>query len=531
MATYKLIKKKYRAVQKTGDNEFTQMQLETVAEQVKVDAIDGLDSTNTDLKEVLTEVSEKIEEIVSGNKVVTGILSSDGRTYKKGAVELEPGDVKLGNVNNTADTDKPVSTAQAAAIAAAQAAAEASANAYTDSEITSFKQEVATAVSEAIDDAVAESNDYTDSEITGLENRVDTKLKDYVPVNQKGTANGVAPLDGSGKVAAQYLPSYVDDVLEYSTLTSFPTPGEAGKIYVALDTNKTYRWGGTEYVVISDTIALGETTGAAYDGAKGKANADAITALQARAAAIETKNTQQDSAISDLQSAVEDLNGDVEALQASVSNAQADATKGINDAASAKSAADKAQADATEALADAATADGKAVAAAAAAAAAQADATQALTNAATANSAAQNAQSAAEQAASDAATAKSTAEAAQAAATANSSEITNIKNGTTKVGKATVADTATKLASSVKLVLSEDGDVTGESAEWDGSSDITLDAVLQSIATPGTYQQVIIDEKGRVISGQKIIAIGTAENNTPPSDLAIGGIFFEEIED
>lgn len=52
----------------------------------------------------------------------------------------------------------------------------------------------------------------------------------------------------AGKVPAAQLPSYV---LEYADLASFPATGETGKIYIALDTNKTYRWSGSVYVEIS----------------------------------------------------------------------------------------------------------------------------------------------------------------------------------------------------------------------------------------------------------------------------------------
>lgn len=69
--------------------------------------------------------------------------------------------------------------------------------------------------------------------------------------SEKGQANGYAGLDGTGKVPAAQLPSYVDDVVEYANLVSFPGTGETGKIYVALDTNKTYRWTGSVYVEIS----------------------------------------------------------------------------------------------------------------------------------------------------------------------------------------------------------------------------------------------------------------------------------------
>ena len=62
------------------------------------------------------------------------------------------------------------------------------------------------------------------------------------------------------------MPSYVDDVLEYDTQASFPATGEAGKIYIARDTNKTYRWSGTTYVEISASLALGTTSSTAYRG-------------------------------------------------------------------------------------------------------------------------------------------------------------------------------------------------------------------------------------------------------------------------
>lgn len=70
----------------------------------------------------------------------------------------------------------------------------------------------------------------------------------------------------TGTVPSSCLPSYVDDVLEYNGLSNFPTTGEAGKIYTDTSTNKVYRWGGSSYVVISDTITLGTTSSTAYRG-------------------------------------------------------------------------------------------------------------------------------------------------------------------------------------------------------------------------------------------------------------------------
>jgi hypothetical protein len=85
-----------------------------------------------------------------------------------------------------------------------------------------------------------------------------------------GSANGVAELGSDGKVLSSQLPSYVDDVLEYASLSSFPATGESGKIYVAQDTNKTYRWSGSSYVEISASLTLGETSSTAYRGDRGK---------------------------------------------------------------------------------------------------------------------------------------------------------------------------------------------------------------------------------------------------------------------
>lgn len=58
----------------------------------------------------------------------------------------------------------------------------------------------------------------------------------------------------NGLVPSSQLPSYVDDVLEYANLAGFPTTGETGKIYVALDSNKIYRWSGSAYIEVSPSV-------------------------------------------------------------------------------------------------------------------------------------------------------------------------------------------------------------------------------------------------------------------------------------
>ena len=100
---------------------------------------------------------------------------------------------------------------------------------------------------------------YVDGKVQELGEYADTN---FINTTQKGSANGVATLDGNGKVPSSQLPSYVDDVVEGyyyngqfytdSAHTQLITP-ETGKIYVDLDTNKSYRWGGTTYVEISQS--------------------------------------------------------------------------------------------------------------------------------------------------------------------------------------------------------------------------------------------------------------------------------------
>lgn len=119
----------------------------------------------------------------------------------------------------------------------------------------------------------AAAKDYTTS-VSGLSDDLITSSAVNTALANK------ADLE-NGKVPASQLPSYVDDVLEYSSTSSFPATGENGKIYIATNTNKTYRWSGSTYVEISESLALGETSMTAYAGNKGKQNADNIGTMSA----------------------------------------------------------------------------------------------------------------------------------------------------------------------------------------------------------------------------------------------------------
>jgi hypothetical protein len=86
----------------------------------------------------------------------------------------------------------------------------------------------------------------TASQVTDFSAAADARIS-----AQKAQPSGLATLDATGKVPAAQLPSFVDDVLEYDDLASFPVTGENGVIYVAVDSNKTYRWSGSTYIEIS----------------------------------------------------------------------------------------------------------------------------------------------------------------------------------------------------------------------------------------------------------------------------------------
>lgn len=120
--------------------------------------------------------------------------------------------------------------------------------------------------------------------------------------NTKGEASGLAPLNESGKVDSQYLPSFVDDVVDvYATyekdeagnLTNIqlysdpehqnPITGEAGKIYQNIAEDEPayqFRWTGTVFTPTGATgLIIGEVTGTAYDGGKGKATTDTVNSI------------------------------------------------------------------------------------------------------------------------------------------------------------------------------------------------------------------------------------------------------------
>lgn len=146
-----------------------------------------------------------------------------------------------------------------------------------------------------------------DAAVKAQVDRLDTKIDDVNEDLQdfkalKGQPNGLAELDDNGKVPASQLPSYVDDVMDaYATYTVSPTGvlqniqlyadaehetpivGERDKIYVNVtpgEVSYQFRWSGSQWVHIdSNAIIIGDITGTAYDGGKGKAMENVVNSM------------------------------------------------------------------------------------------------------------------------------------------------------------------------------------------------------------------------------------------------------------
>lgn len=164
------------------------------------------------------------------------------------------------------------------------------------------------------------------SSILILDKIVNYSTTEFINKNQKGAASGICPLNASSKVDAKYLPSYVDDVMDFATSTNFANTSEiighsaytnqviitgsttinpyknkiiklnantsvndwviedlvADKIYCNTTNNSTYRWSGTTLVPLVSGLIIGEVTGTAYDGGKGKAVTDIVATLPSK---------------------------------------------------------------------------------------------------------------------------------------------------------------------------------------------------------------------------------------------------------
>ena len=285
---------------KTANDSLSQSIEQLDQKAIKEVQLDGVAITPSDNKVNIPLASPSADGVMSSedktklNKIVdtgdgTQYLTNNG-TY----VSLGKNSVGLGNVDNTADLDKPISTATQNALDG-KVDKEEGKSLVADSLITKLEGlDDQDTIDAAIEDVKNTIDQYTVNghKISGNPTltKADVGLGNVtneaqIPLSQKGAANGVATLTENGKVPASQLPTYVDDVLE-GTLVS-PTEftlnegqqGEvkqSGVVYVDTITNKSYRWSGSQYVMTGSDLALGETSSTAYAGDKGKQVTDRV---------------------------------------------------------------------------------------------------------------------------------------------------------------------------------------------------------------------------------------------------------------
>lgn len=208
----------------------------------------NIDSSNSDLNSKITAETERATQ--AENTITTN--------YKAADTTLQS------NINNEATT---------------RSEADAALDSKISKEVSDRTQAIST-LQGSLDTEIARAT-KAEQDITSAYEAADTTLQNNINAinNSKGVANGIATLDQNGLVPSSQLPSYVDDVIEVSTFSALPDTGESGKIYITQDTNLTYRWSGTAYVEISQSLALGETSSTAYAGDKGKATTDKLNRI------------------------------------------------------------------------------------------------------------------------------------------------------------------------------------------------------------------------------------------------------------
>lgn len=454
--------KKYQIQQKQEDGMLT-LHPETEASVVTYNGTtSGIQATN--VQEAIDKLDELIEDITGGG-VVTGVKGDKEQTYHQGEVSLGADDVGAVPVPTT-----PLTPATKCKISYD---ANGLVTAGADLTIADLPSDMDTHYVNVSPKGAANGVATLDAGSKIPVAQIPTL--GYIPTTEKGTASGVASLDATGRVPSSQLPSYVDDVIEgYYYNNQFYsdeahqqqiTP-EKGKIYVDVDTNKTYRWGGTTYAQLDAGLVLGTTTGTAYDGGSGQQNATNIANIisggQPVGKATSVTTNIGTTPISDIfEEDGTTAKNATHADSADTANTATNATKAVS----------------------------------------------VTTNIGTTPI------SAIFEAAPNSAKVKKATH-ADSADTATSA---------TSAGSAT---TATKLAAARAISLT--GDVTG-SANFDGSAPASIAAVLANVGTKGTYSVVTTDTKGRVTAGGQILEVGTTGQPNPSAALAVGGIFFKEI--
>ena len=282
---------------KTANDSLSQSIEQLNQETIKEVQLDGVAITPSDNKVNIPLASPSADGVMSSEdktKLDKIVDTGDGTQYltNNGTyVPLDKNSVGLGNVDNTADLDKPISTATQNALDGKVDKSEGK-SLVADTLITKLEQ---------LDDKAT----------------IDAAIADKIPLSQKGAASGVATLDENGKVPVEQLNGALAKVfgIEKAVANQAALPEDAteGQRYYTIDTKKIYerltdswdegitpkedtiynfrksdatgsedrtnilyRWDGADLVEISSSLALGETSGTAYAGDKGKQVTDRV---------------------------------------------------------------------------------------------------------------------------------------------------------------------------------------------------------------------------------------------------------------
>jgi len=255
----------YTFTSKDGSNSFT-IDLTFSTGGVQSVTGDGVDNTDPNNPILSFPDADEVDDSSTTNKFVTQTLINLLNSA------IQPGD--LATVATTGDYDDLVNTPTLGTAAAADVGdfATAAQGNLADSALQSGDN-----ISELTNDSgyVNSTQAASAAPVQSVNGGTGTVTLDStdvgaIPMTQKGSNGGVAELDANGYVPSSQLPSFVDDVIEVADFASLPGTGESGKIYITIDDNLTYRWGGSAYVLISSSLALGETSSTAYRGDRGK---------------------------------------------------------------------------------------------------------------------------------------------------------------------------------------------------------------------------------------------------------------------
>lgn len=237
---------------------------------------DGTFYVSTDTNKLFLDISGKRVEI-SANTNTTYTLTKSGNT-----ITLNASDGNKYNITDANTTYGDATTVASGLMSAADKAKldgiAAQANkvvvdaSLSNSSANPVQNKV---IKAALDGKAPISHTHTTAQVSGLDTALAGKANTAHSHSASDITSGVLNVDRvpsipttklTGIINQVNLPSYVDDVLEFANKTAFPSTGESGKIYVAQDINKTYRWGGTAYVEISPSLALGTTSSTAFRG-------------------------------------------------------------------------------------------------------------------------------------------------------------------------------------------------------------------------------------------------------------------------